>query len=249
VDLWLYAPIFAIVLLAFFTESVVGFGATVITVSLGAHLVGLDTLLPAFVPLSALLSAILVARHHTHVDLPFLWRRVALPVGFGTLLGMGIYRVLDSTQLLTVFAGFVLIVATRELWRAVRKSGDLPPLNLGIGAALLTGGGVIHGMFGSGGPMIVYVLGREITQKSRFRATLSAMWLVLNIVLVIGYLRDGMVDRESLALSGVMAPALFFGIILGERVHGQIPESTFRVVTWVVLLIGASTLLIRAISG
>jgi len=246
-EIWLLLVIFGIVLLAFFTESVVGFGATVITVSLGAHLVALDVLLPAFVPLSALLSLILVSRHHEHIDFPFLIRRVAAPVGFGTLVGMGLFRVLDSTQLLTIFAAFVLVMAARELRRIYRGGEEPPPLNLGVGFSLLGAGGVIHGMFGSGGPMIVYVLGREITQKSRFRATLSMLWLVLNIALVIGYVRDDMVNSESLMLSAVMAPALVMGIVVGERVHGRIPESTFRTVTWIILLFGALTLLLRAI--
>lgn len=247
VETWLLLAIFGIVLLAFFTESVVGFGATVITVSFGAHLVPLDVLLPAFVPLSAMLSLVLVTRHWREVDLKFLIQKVALPVGLGTLLGMGLFRVLDSAALLTTFAGFVLLMSGRELKRIWVRAEAAKPLKTWLGRTLLGAGGVVHGMFGSGGPMIVYVLGREMTEKGRFRATLSALWLVLNAALVTGYLLDGTLNPGTIELSTTMAPALFFGILLGERVHGAIDESTFKTATWLILFFGAAALFLRAL--
>ena len=54
--------LFAIALVAFAVEGTLGFGSTVIAVSIGAQLVPLDELLPAFVPLNIVLSLSLLRR-------------------------------------------------------------------------------------------------------------------------------------------------------------------------------------------
>lgn len=239
-----------IVFLAFFTESVVGFGATVITVSLAAHFVNLDVILPAFVPLSALLSLTLVTRHRTHVDRQFLWQRLAPAMAVGMAIGMVLFRMVDSKSLLTVFGVFVSLVSLRELLLAARKNAPQPKrLPAVLSFALLTGGGVIHGMFGSGGPLVVYVVGREVFSKAVFRATLSALWLASNVVLVVGYVHSGMMTRETATLSAWMVPALLAGLYLGEKAHGAVNERTFRLATWVVLLAAALSLAVRSLVG
>ena len=47
---------------AFVTEAIVGFGSTVLTVTLGAYVLGIDALLARFVPLNMLLSLMILAR-------------------------------------------------------------------------------------------------------------------------------------------------------------------------------------------
>ena len=61
-----------IVLGAFTTEAAIGFGSTVLTVALGAHLFPIDRLLAAFVPVNVGLSAWLVLRNRHAIDGPLL---------------------------------------------------------------------------------------------------------------------------------------------------------------------------------
>lgn len=236
-----------IIFLAFFTESVVGFGSTVITVSLAAHFLDLETILPAFVPVGVLLSTSLVVRNFQHIDKQFLWSRIGPAMAVGMAVGMGIFRMVDSKSLLTVFGVFVTVVSLRELLLAVKKDAvkprKLPPL---ASFLFLMGGGVIHGMFGSGGPLVVYVVGREIFSKAVFRATLSALWLVSNLVLIAGYVQSGMVTSRTMELSAIMLPPLLLGMVLGERAHGAVNERTFKIATWAILLFAASSLVVRS---
>ena len=243
-----FAALVIIVFVAFFTEAVVGFGATVITVSLAANFVDLDVILPAFVPLSALLSLSIVARNIKHIERWFLWARLAPSMAVGMAIGMYLFRHIDSKSLLTMFGMFVFVVSLRELYMSTRSNRPaLRMLPAWASFLLLTAGGVVHGMFGSGGPLVVYVTGRQITLKTQFRATLSALWLASNIVLVLGYLESGMLTRETLTLSAMMFPALILGLWLGEKAHGAVNERTFRIATWAILLFASSSLAVRSL--
>ena len=131
-----------------------------------------------------------------------------------------------------------------ELWR-LRQSqqtpGRLRPL---VGASLLAGGGIIHGLFASGGPLIVYHASREIPDKQVFRVTLSTLWILLNSALLVSYAFTGRIDVESAALAGKLLLALAAGVVLGELIHKRVNERRFRVVVQGVLLFTGAVLLV-----
>ena len=62
--------------MAFATEGAIGFGGTVLAASIGAQLVPLEVLLPAFVPLNLVLSSWLFTRGWRVVA----WRTLAVEV-------------------------------------------------------------------------------------------------------------------------------------------------------------------------
>ncbi len=242
-----------IVFVAFFTEAVVGFGATVITLSLAANFLDLTTILPAFVPLSAMLSLSIVSRNWIHIARGFLWSRLMPAMAIGMGIGMFLFRTIDSKHLLTVFGVFVCVVSVKELFQLTKAYYKpvrllpvraLPPV---VSFLLLTVGGVIHGIFGSGGPLVVYVAGRELPSKTTFRATLSALWLASNIVLVFGYVQSGMFTADTARLSAWMLPALMAGLWLGEKAHHAVNEKTFKFATWGILLFASFSLLGRSL--
>lgn len=173
----------AIVALAFTVEASLGFGATVVTVALGSMILPIDAILPSYVPLNLLMSGYLVARYRREVDGSLLGRRVLPAVLVGMPLGMLAFSRFDERWLKVAFGAFVVLLALLELSSSGTPSKLRKPLPRALGALMLSIGGVAHGAFGTGGPMVVYVLGRELgDDKARFRATLSVLWLVLNAV-------------------------------------------------------------------
>lgn len=240
-------PLALVVCAAFAVESALGFGATVITVSVGARLMPVRALLPAFVPLNLALSLWLAARNRRDVDLALLGRRVLPLMLLGMPLGMLLVRRLSESTTRHLLGALVVALSVTQLARLVRAGGDEPAAPPGpLGAALLTAAGVVHGMFGSGGPLAVYVVGRALPEKGRFRATLSALWLALNAVLVAGYAVDGALTGESLRATATLAPALGLGLAAGEWLHGRVPERAFRVGVYAVLLAVGAALLARS---
>ena len=94
---WVVAFLLCVIALgAFVSEAAVGFGATVIAVTLGIQLVALDVLLPAFVPVNMCLSAYLVLRHGRHIAWRLLVTRMAPPVILGLAGGLLVFRLRDA---------------------------------------------------------------------------------------------------------------------------------------------------------
>ncbi len=239
------ALLMVIVFFAFVTETTVGFGSTILTVTLGANLVALNVLLPAFVPLNVLLSLWILLRYYRELKHQYILRKILPAVAVGMIAGMSLYRLGSPAGLLVVFSSFVAMMALYELvkeWRGVVSKAQLA----GWQSFLLLGaGGAVHGMFGSGGPLIVYVANRELTNKATFRTTLASLWLILNGVLVINFQLAGELTGETLKITLLLLPMLVLGIAVGDRTHHLLPQRLFRVTVWALLLAASSILLVR----
>jgi uncharacterized membrane protein YfcA len=233
-----FALLAAIVLLAFSIESAIGFGATVIAVALGLQLYPLQTLLPVLVPVGVLLSSTLVWRNRAHVDRRLALRGILPPMAVGLAVGIAIFARASSAGLARAFGLLVVVIAARELWRFWRADGAARrPLPAPLHAALLLLAGVIHGVFSSGGPLLVYVVGRSELPKARFRATLSSVWLVLGVALSLAYAAQGRLDRGSLLATAALVPVLVAALWLGEHAHRRLDEARFRYVVFALLLV------------
>jgi len=239
-------PVVGFVLLAFTIEAALGFGATIVTVTLAALVAPVEVVLPAFVPLNILLSLRLVWKYQDQVRWELLLRRVLPLMALGMPLGILAFAELDPQLLVRVFGGFVVALALLEV---LLHPAPEPPPGGGLGGpfpvVLLVLGGVVHGAFGTGGPMVVYVTGRLLTDKGAFRATLSALWLVLNTILVGSHLLGGRWNTDTLMLSATFVPALFLGLVLGQWLHNRIPAERFRRVVFGALTLAGVVLLVR----
>lgn len=235
------AALALIALLAFGTEGAIGFGGTVIAACLGAQLVPLDELLPAFVPINLAMSAWLLARGRTVIAWRVLVRTIALPVAVGAGIGLALFHVPAKALLATVFGSFVALLAILQLVRPAAR-----PLPLLWQRAFLVAGGVAHGLFGTGGPMIVYVTRRELPDKAAFRATLAVLWLVLNVALLVNFLGLGLYTPHTAELGGIVGLALIPGLWIGQRVHDALDGARFERLVWGMLLVAGLALAIRS---
>lgn len=238
-----FAPVAlgASILLAFTLEAITGFGSIVIALSLGALVLPIEQLLPVLVPLNIGMTGYLVRRHWDMVDRRLLIGTILPAMVCGTALGYLLLPYLDTQALKAAFGALVLWFAARELWRLSRSGA--PPVRPPWLTRLLTfGAGVSHGLFASGGPLLVYGLAGTRLDKARLRATLMTVWLTLNGLLTLAFLVDG---RLSPALPQVAAyaPLLLVGVWLGERLHQRFEERYFRVAIYVLLLITGLLLL------
>lgn len=218
------APLALIVAAAFAVESIVGFGATVLVVTLGTWLVSLDRLLPAYVPANMALSAFVLARSHRDVDARLLTRRMLPWVGAGTLAGIALDRYRDARVPMVLYGVFVLWVAFERARATLR--GDVAPAKAPGWLTVLgmTTGGMIFGLFGSGGPMIVSALGPEARDHATFRATLAPLWIALNLCLVARYATHGQITAASLTVTAALLPAALVGGVVGDQLHRRIPR-------------------------
>lgn len=236
-----------IVLVSFFVEAAAGFGSMVVALTLGSLLFPVNELLAVLVPVNLVLSAYLVVRGLGAVKWRLLLVRwlplLAVGVGAGSLVAT---RASEAAWLKPAFGAFVVLVATWQLASTLRPALGAGALPLPARVAALLGAGAIHGVFATGGPLVVFVAARELPGKAAFRATLSTLWLVLNALVMPRLVLDGQVTTSTLATSCWMLLPLGAGIGVGEWLHHRLDEGRFRVLVGVLLLLAGAVLAVQS---
>jgi len=243
-DPWLWLGLF--ILLAYTVEAATGFGSIVIALSLGALFLPIAELLPVLVPLNLALSGYLGIRQRAHIHWPTLLQSILPLMALGTLLGYLLKPTLGSTTLQVLFGILIACFAGRELWRlrptATAAAAVAAPAKT---RGLMLAAGTTHGLFASGGPLLVYALAGTSLDKAKLRATLIAVWFSLNSLLTLIYLFDGSL-LPSLPRLWHYLPIVVVGIIVGDWLHRRINEQQFRRLVFALLAIIGTILALSA---
>lgn len=239
-DVWLWLSL--CILLAYTIEAITGFGSIVIALALGALLMPIPDLLPVLVPLNICMSGFLAWRNRQHIQWRLLLKLILPLMLAGTLAGHLLRPSMGDAALRQGFGLLVLGFAARESWRLWSgTSGRVhPPL---LSQALTLCAGLTHGLFASGGPLLVFALAGTRLGKSELRATMLCVWFSLNSVLTVLYLLDGSL-LPSLPRVVSYLPLLLVGVLLGEYLHRRLNELRFRQMVYALLAITGALLLI-----
>jgi len=232
-----------ILVLAHTAETILGFGSTLIALALGIYLLPLETLVPMLVILGLLQSIWLVGRWFRYIDWRVLLLNILPLAAAGMVIGIFSREIADEDTLKAVLGGFIIIVSLAELALLFIKKAPGGQLRWYYRVPLLIGGGIFHGLFATGGPPIVYYASRQFRTQEVFRATLSMLWLMLNVGLIIGFLVGGQMDLAKVEMTAMVLPGLVIGIIVGSLI--RVKEFWFKVLTYVILFFSGLFLLIQ----
>lgn len=225
-----------IVLVTQLMEAVTGFGSTVMAMPFTIMLVGMETGVRLLVTLTFIMCGYIALRQRRYIN----WRvlgEMLLFVGLGMPIGMWLFANLDDRVLKWALGVFTIVIAIRGLatvGRPPRKAITGPASYLLKGALFL--GGIIHGAFGCGGPLIVLYASRALPEKQSFRATMCLNWTVLNAVHLIRYTVNGEWTGEIGILLLWMLPVLALSVVLGNLIVGKLSGKGFMKVVYMVLL-------------
>jgi len=224
---------------AHFVAGVTGFGSGILGLPLLAFIVSLDVGKQCLFVLSTGVYLYIMLRWHEHID----WRQLfimTLFAGIGVPFGMYLYEALPRNGTVFVLGAFVAFVGLRNLFQfwQVRR------MPRWAAVVLLIVGGVIQGAFTTGGPVLVSYADEKLTDKSTFRATLCVLWVLLAVMLGVGWTLQHKWQAESFHLSLIGLPFMIAGLVVGERVHHKVSERDFRRgVNVTLLLIGVLLML------
>ena len=235
-----------VVVAAYAVQTAIGFGSTLICVTFGAQLIGLQEVVQLVVPISFLQTGYIVIRHRDGIEWRLLLRRVLPLMGAGMGFAFLLLTRVGGPWLGLAFGLMVLALSARDLHqlRAASPVVDKPIRPLASIAALF-GAGIVHGIYASGGPLLVYAVGREGLTKKAFRSTLSMVWILLNSILVTRFALSGDYDRSVIIDVLLLVPAVPLGVLVGEWVHHKVDERSFKVAVLVLLIAAAISLIVR----
>lgn len=240
-------PLLVIVFFANLIEALAGFGATVLALTFGAQFFAIEDLIPILVPLNLILSLTIVIRYWEDLDRRELLTRILPLTAIGLPVGLLIYQLAPGQTLKIAFGAVVVVLGAFELLvMMLKKDVETKKLPLWQSGLFLVSGGIMQGLYASGGPFVVYYASRAIPDKRKFRTTLSVLWFILNFFVTGTLIATDKLTSYTLKFSAALFPCVIAGMIVGMLVHERVSERAFRAGVYALLVGAGASLLWRA---
>ncbi len=161
---------------------------------------------------------------------------VGLPFGFL------VYQLVDDRVLRVVIGCSVLVAVI-----VIALGLDLRHAGRGLDAV----GGALTGALtmssGVNGPPLVFVLQARHFDQHRFRATVTTVFFVLDIVAVVTFAVTGDLDADVLAVVAASLPGLALGAVIGIALRRHLDPRRFRALVLVLLVVAGLSTLVSAV--
>lgn len=239
----------ALLLLATFiaasVQSATGFGFALIVVPVFLILLNSADAIQIVIIISVIMSVVHFPKLRKVAPVGMLkWLIIGGIAGFPA--GVYIYENLDLQAIKMAVAIFVIIISLQNVWDLIRKENAQKTKN---NNAILTGIGVISGMFGVAmampGPILMLYLSRAGLGKNEIRACMISFFVFAYIgalllqVFVVG------VEPETWTTSAILTPAALAGVYAGHQISKKINERLFKGLVLVILILTGIFMLIN----
>lgn len=240
---------FIVILLTNIIQGITGFAGTIVAMPPSLMLVGYPVAKPVLNVLGLLSGIYVFVGNRKSVCWKELKKIVAV-MAVGIVSGIlirGFFA--GKEQLLYKLLGIFVIVLAVQGGMTLRMEGkkkesrgrnDSPALYLILALA-----GIVHGIFVSGGPLLISYLTKKITDKVSFRATISTVWVFLNSLILLDDIRAGLWNPELLRIQITAVPFLLAGMFIGGKLYARMSQRLFMMITYVLLFISGISLLIK----
>ena len=232
----------AVVFVAAFVRSALGFGDAVVAMPLLAMAMGLRTATPLVAFMGPTISLLILARDWRKVEFKTAGRLIV-----ATLLGIpvGVYGLARLPEApLKIALGLVILLYGAV--RARQAGGEAPrarrrtfPWLVGWSA------GVLGGAYNTNGPPIVAYGMLKGWPPESFRATLQGYFLPTGLAILAGHGLAGLWTGTVLRSYLYSLPAIVLGVILGGLLHKKLTQALFVKLVYASLAVMGAVMLLR----
>ena len=167
---------------------------------------------------------------------------LAAGVSIGTVLGTLILKYGHPDFILTVLAWALIIAGLLFLMAGSVRVIRWP---LWVGPFIGLSAGLLAGMFGTGGPPLIFYYHLSGLKKEAFRGSLMALFTLMALIRLPSYILAGLITLPRIVSAIYLLPAILGGIWLGNRIHVRISEEGFRRLVSIGLMIIGGILLMK----
>ena len=228
---------YLVILFGVLLQASVGFG-TVVTMPLGIQLMGIGLTKPVVTFIALLTGIGVLLKEYTHIN----WREFAKMAGVmlvGVLVAQWIAGKVKMSFLLVLYGAVVIGIGVKKLFFPAKQQTSKAIQNMALAIA-----GLMQGLFVSGGSFLAVYAVERMPDKRELRATNNALWVVLNLVMLITYFAGGQMDKQVLTMSAIAIVPMILGVWLGGLFADRLKQQTFLKLVYVVLIASGLVLLI-----
>lgn len=247
-----YIAFYIVIFVTNVIQGITGFAGTILAMPPGLMLVGYDVAKPLLNMLGILAGIYVFITQGKHVNWKEL-KKVVLVMAVGIFFGFFLKNAFQGydSLLYKTLGVFVVILAVQGYWKLLRTNGKIEEKQADAGKenvkslALLVGAGVVHGMFVSGGPLLIGYLSRSIKEKVSFRATISTIWIILNTIILVQDISTGMWTHELIRTEFISIPFMIAGMVIGSILVKRMSQSVFMKLTYILLFVSGLLLMFK----
>ncbi len=241
------AAVAGIVLVAAVLQRTVGFGFALLAVPLMTFVIPTKSAIVVAFLNGTVASGWLVLRLHDQIE----WiptRRLGAGAVIGAPIGVVILSVVGATQL-RLALGVTTCVAALWIIISSRRAGAVAALpRRSRTFALGLASGVLSTSLATNGPPLVYELRRTGLEEDRFRATISAVFLVADIVGLPLLAAAGLITASDVVLAAISVLPCLAGIVVGSWISHRLDPSHFVWAVDLLLLATGAVTITKALS-
>ncbi len=230
-----------VITVAFFGESMFGFGGGLIAVPILSLVLGVREAVTLILIFQFLMGT-LIWKTYKKIQWP-----VVLPMTGGLVIGTiaGTFALSAfSPDLLRLVLALTIIIFLIRSWFLSETVVARETNNL-IGNISGLAGGLFTGLIGAGGPPIIMYLSGVIKNKTAMRASLIYLFFITNVVRITISIPQSLFTSQVLKIAAIVLPFFLIAIVLGQVVHHRINEDTYRQAVNVLLLVSVILLLAK----
>lgn len=242
---------FIVVFISNVIQSITGFAGTVLAMPFSIMLVGYNSAKPILNVLGIVISLGVIGTNHKSLNKKE-FQKIILIMLAGMVGGYFVTRQFDiDPGLLYKLLGVIVLVfmsigvfnSYSEKYRKKKKETNEKTSLLAY--LVLVVAGVVHGMFVCGGPLLVVYASEKMKGRDEFRVTVSAVWAVLNTLILIADIRAGYFNPKLFLSLGICVAILFAALWVGNMIFRHINKKWFMIITYVLMGISGLSLLIK----
>lgn len=235
-----YSLALSILIIAYTFRGVTGFGSGLIA----TPLLALSFPLTFVIPFISILDMTASLTHVMHTRQHISWKVIlrAIPFAFiGVPIGLFVLRTIDTLILVKALGIFIILFAVYSLVSPTLKKSDsiIWPAFGGFFGSL------IGAMFGTGGPFYVFYFQLQQLDKSVFRATCAAVFLIDGLIRATGFTISGFYTSTVLLNITYALPIMFLAMYIGNHLHTNITQRTFQKAIGIFLIFSGFALILK----
>ncbi|OON95980.1 MAG: hypothetical protein ATN32_06745 [Candidatus Epulonipiscium fishelsonii] len=227
-----------VIILSNIIQVITGFAGTMLAMPASMKLIGIDEATAILNVVALVLSIIVITQDHKYIN-----KKEATKIIILMVLGMGagiyLLQVMPTDILLNGYAIFIIFIALKKIF--IKKER---PMTTIIAFIVIFLAGVIHGMFVSGGSLLVIYAITVFKDKDRFRATLALIWVVLNGIMLITHIRQDYFNPQVCMLTLISVLVALLSVKIGNKLHHKINQQVFLQITYLLLLLSGILLIV-----
>jgi len=235
-----YSLAFFILIIAYTFRGVTGFGSGLISIPLLALFLPLTFVVPFINILDISASLINVIHNRKYISWKVIFRAVPFAI-IGVIAGLFIIKSINTLILVKALGIFIILFATYSLLSPALKKSDSFVWPVFAGSF----GGLIGTLFGAGGPFYVFYFQLQKLDKTIFRATCGATFLIDGLIRATGFTLSGFYTSTVLLNIAYALPVMFLALYIGNHLHTNITQRTFQKAIGIFLIFSGVALLLK----